>query len=133
MVFQCLEIFQLFKYLPMNRITITEDLCGKEGQPTSLQNVTGNSFQSKVIINSIYRAVDDWYKSVLERCRYAGVPVGNLENDHPLYFSDILFGRMLKKQSHLLWISEKTLPDLGGSEEDDSSFGTINQFSRIFL
>ena len=30
---------------------------------------------------------------------------------------------MLKKNGHLLWLSERTLPDLGGSEEDDTSFG----------
>ena len=70
------------------------------------------------------RAIEPWYQSIVERSRYAQVPIGNLEADHPIYFSDVLFGRMLKKNSHLLWISETILPDLGGSEEDDVSFGT---------
>jgi DNA polymerase epsilon subunit 1 len=78
--------------------------------------------KAAAILAQRYLAVDGWYKAILERARYSQVPIGNLETDHPVFFSDIMYSRLLKKSNNLLWISETTLPDLGGSEEDDKSF-----------
>lgn len=76
-----------------------------------------------------FRDISEWYKLQLEFARFSQIPIGNLENDYPIFVSDVLYARILKKNKHLLWISDTSRPDLGGSEEDDNSFGkNLNKF-----
>lgn len=68
--------------------------------------------------------VKDFYDRALEYARYAKVPLGNFEPDMHVHAIDMLFGRKLTRQNHLLWASPSTKPDLGGSENDDNLLAT---------
>lgn len=63
----------------------------------------------------------------MEYARYAKIPIGNLstEQDYAIFMTDVQFARYLKQSNQILWMSESTLPDLGGSELVDFSFGTF--------
>lgn len=63
-----------------------------------------------------------WWEGQLAFCRYAHVPIGNVEKDSPAFVSDLLYARVLKESNHLLWMSDSPLPDLGGLEEDENYF-----------
>ena len=63
-----------------------------------------------------------WWAEQLHFCRYAHVPIGNIESDYPAFISDLFFARALKHSGHLLWMSNGPRPDLGGLEEDENYF-----------
>jgi hypothetical protein len=69
-----------------------------------------------------YVAHPQWWIDQLHFCRYAHVPIGNMESDCPAYISDLFFARALKHSGHLLWMSKGPRPDLGGLEEDENYF-----------
>ncbi|KAJ3196623.1 DNA polymerase epsilon catalytic subunit [Irineochytrium annulatum] len=56
----------------------------------------------------------------LSVARYSDVPIGNFENDYPVYLSDLCFGRHLLRADYILWFSDSEKPDLGGREQDDN-------------
>ncbi|KAI9339371.1 hypothetical protein BDR26DRAFT_919110 [Obelidium mucronatum] len=56
----------------------------------------------------------------IELSRYADIPIGNIENDYPLFLSDVFFARRLHKADMVLWYSPSDKPDLGGREQDDN-------------
>lgn len=59
----------------------------------------------------------------LEHAAYAQIPIGNIESDYAVYIADVMLSRLLIRGNQLLWVSDTSKPDLGGSEEDDNSFG----------
>lgn len=79
----------------------------------------------------ICRLVAEWYRCQLDYARYAQVPIGNLGHDLAVFVADIMYARLLKKNHFLLWMSDSCRPDLGGSEEDDQSFG--NSFVHLLV
>jgi len=71
--------------------------------------------------------VDGWLVHRLQLARYADVPFCNIENDFPVFLSDLAFARRLHKLDMILWLSLSGKPDLGGREEDDNRYG-IEEF-----
>jgi DNA polymerase epsilon subunit 1 len=78
-----------------------------------------------------------WFERQLLCARYAEIPVGNMESDHPIFISDILLARLLKAEGHILWYSSHSSPDLGQEDLllDHSSVAqmVIDDFSRPAL
>lgn len=64
--------------------------------------------------------LSDFVTDRIELCRYADIPLCNVENDYTLFLSDLFLSRRLVKQDMLLWCSASSKPDLGGSEQDDN-------------
>jgi DNA polymerase epsilon subunit 1 len=65
--------------------------------------------------------VNGWLNERIEIARYADVPVGNFENDYPLFLTDLLFARRLNRNDMILWYSHSNKPDLGGREQVSNS------------
>ncbi len=38
-----------------------------------------------------------WFDIQYELCKYANIPLANLEADFPIFIADVLFSRLLKK------------------------------------
>eukprot|EP01117_Protostelium_nocturnum_P018117 TRINITY_DN7510_c0_g1_i3.p1 TRINITY_DN7510_c0_g1~~TRINITY_DN7510_c0_g1_i3.p1 ORF type:complete len:2083 (+),score=451.15 TRINITY_DN7510_c0_g1_i3:185-6433(+) len=74
------------------------------------------------VLMNRFSVLEGWYNVQLEWSRFGNAPIGNLGQDHPLFFSDLFFARLLKQNNNLLWYSENSKPDLGGAEEDDNNF-----------
>ncbi|XP_071932173.1 DNA polymerase epsilon catalytic subunit A-like [Coffea arabica] len=73
-------------------------------------------------------ASSQWLNERITLSRYAHVPLGNLEVDWLLHTADIFFSRALRDQQQVLWISDNGIPDLGGVNEEMSSFiDEVNQ------
>ncbi|KAL3518505.1 hypothetical protein ACH5RR_021094 [Cinchona calisaya] len=73
-------------------------------------------------------ASSQWLNERITLSRYAHVPLGNLEVDWLLHTADIFFSRALRDQQQVLWISDNGIPDLGGANEEVSSFiDEVNQ------
>lgn len=60
-----------------------------------------------------------WYNDCLRCARFSRIPLCNLGNDFRTSMTDVLIGRQLMHNRHLLWASDTGSPDLGGSEEDE--------------
>ncbi|KAJ3352743.1 DNA polymerase epsilon catalytic subunit [Entophlyctis luteolus] len=60
----------------------------------------------------------------IELSRFADIPIGNIENDYPLFLTDVFFARRLTKSDMVLWYSPSERPDLGGREQDDNQLET---------
>lgn len=54
-----------------------------------------------------------WLGEQRKLCTYAQVPIGNVDDDAPLFMADVLYGRALQKQKHVLWATGTGRPDLG--------------------
>ena len=61
-----------------------------------------------------------WLQDRLHSARYAHLPLGNLGLDTQRTMADVVFGRLLDANRHVLWASESTRPDLGGAEDDEN-------------
>ena len=61
-----------------------------------------------------------WLGDRLQAARYAHLPLGNLGQDPQRTMADVLLGRLLKGNRHVLWASEGPRPDLGGAEDDEN-------------
>lgn len=65
--------------------------------------------------------IRNWLPNQLTLARFAGIPVGNMSiKDVHSQALDVLVGRELRNQDHILWASESARPDLGGVEEEDN-------------
>lgn len=65
--------------------------------------------------------VSNWLPNQLTLARFSGIPVGNMSiKDVHSQALDVLVGRELRNQDHVLWASESARPDLGGVEEEDN-------------
>ncbi|GAV76364.1 LOW QUALITY PROTEIN: DNA_pol_B domain-containing protein/DNA_pol_B_exo1 domain-containing protein/DUF1744 domain-containing protein [Cephalotus follicularis] len=63
-----------------------------------------------------------WLNERITLSRYAHVPLGNIELDWLIFTADVFFSRALRDQQQVLWISDDGIPDLGGINEEDTSF-----------
>ena len=64
-----------------------------------------------------------WLPNQLALSKFAGIPVGNVSlQDVHTQALDVLFGRELASNNHVLWASPSHEPDLGGAETDDNEF-----------
>ncbi|CAN4107239.1 unnamed protein product [Withania somnifera] len=69
-----------------------------------------------------------WLDERITLARYAHVPVGNFDVDWLMHTADIFFSRALHDQQQVLWISDNGIPDLGGINDEVSSFmDEVNQ------
>ena len=69
---------------------------------------------TSVLTKRLVELIDYELMERLELSRFAEVPLCNLEGCDPhLQIIDILVGRMLRGEKHLLWYSAQPLPDLG--------------------
>lgn len=67
-----------------------------------------------------FTEVSNWLPAQLSMCRFASIPVGNVSlTDVHTQALDVVVGRELKNQDHVLWASEQARPDLGGAEEEE--------------
>jgi DNA polymerase epsilon subunit 1 len=66
--------------------------------------------------------VNGWLNERIELARYADIPIGNIENDYPIFLADLAFSRRLDRADMVLWYSRSDKPDLGGREQDDNKF-----------
>ncbi|KAF7327720.1 DNA polymerase epsilon catalytic subunit [Mycena kentingensis (nom. inval.)] len=65
-----------------------------------------------------YFAVGNHLTRMVDIADYYDVPIGHIEDDHPLFLSDVAFARRLIQQDMVLWWSPGERPDLGGIEND---------------
>ncbi|XP_055836278.1 DNA polymerase epsilon catalytic subunit A-like [Solanum dulcamara] len=69
-----------------------------------------------------------WLNERITLSRYAHVPIGNFDVDWLMHTADIFFSRALRDQQQVLWISDNGIPDLGGINDEVSSFmDEVNQ------
>ncbi|PHT69169.1 DNA polymerase epsilon catalytic subunit B [Capsicum annuum] len=74
-----------------------------------------------------------WLNERITLSRYAHVPIGNFDVDWLMHTADIFFSRALRDQQQVLWISDNGIPDLGGVNDEVSSFmDEVNQPVLIF-
>ncbi|KAI8621364.1 hypothetical protein BC830DRAFT_1094766 [Chytriomyces sp. MP71] len=66
--------------------------------------------------------INSFLNERIELARYSDIPIGNIENDYPLFLADVFFARRLCKSDMVLWYSPSGKPDLGGREQDDNQF-----------
>jgi len=70
-----------------------------------------------------FTEIGAWLPKQLALSRFAGIPVGNISiRDVHSQALDVLFGRELSNNNHVLWASNTQFPDLGGLEADDHVF-----------
>ncbi|KAK4703165.1 DNA polymerase epsilon subunit 1, partial [Phenoliferia sp. Uapishka_3] len=62
-----------------------------------------------------------WTKEQIETADRYDVPICNIEQDVPVFLTDIDFARRLHKADLLLWWTSASRPDLGGRETDANS------------
>ncbi|KAG8992881.1 DNA polymerase epsilon catalytic subunit, partial [Tulasnella sp. 427] len=74
---------------------------------------------------SRYLGMGAWLYRVIHEAAYYDVPVGNIEGDEPLFYTDIDFARRLMKKDMVLWWSSSGKPDLGGREDDAYAFDDL--------
>ncbi|KAL2328488.1 hypothetical protein Fmac_021915 [Flemingia macrophylla] len=63
-----------------------------------------------------------WLNKRIALSKYAHVPLGNFELDWLVFSADIFFSRALRDNQQVLWISDDGLPDLGGTNGEQSCF-----------
>ncbi|KAF3639480.1 DNA polymerase epsilon catalytic subunit B [Capsicum annuum] len=74
-----------------------------------------------------------WLNERITLSRYAHVPIGNFDVDWLMHTADIFFSRALRDQQQVLWISDNGIPDLGGVNDEVSSFmDEVNQPVLIY-
>lgn len=75
--------------------------------------------------------LNDDVKRRVDLCRYADVPICNIESsDFAVFISDIFLARRLQKADMILWCSSSSKPDLGGSEQADNTI-SLGKFNNI--
>ena len=62
----------------------------------------------------------EWVRERLRCSRFSQIPLSNLGDDPICTMTDVLFGRLLTHNRHVLWASESGKPDLGGVESDEN-------------
>lgn len=74
----------------------------------------------KDVVNKMlkrYLGMGLWLYRVIHEAALYDVPVGNIEGDEPLYYTDIDFARRLLRKDMVIWWSSSGMPDLGGEED----------------
>ncbi|KAG0367489.1 hypothetical protein BC939DRAFT_506368 [Gamsiella multidivaricata] len=70
-----------------------------------------------------FLTVGGWVTEQIALARYADVPLCNIEQDSPIFVTDVLLARRLQRHDMLLWWSPSSKPDLGGREDDENLSG----------
>ena len=70
-------------------------------------------------IAAFMRSFND-FSDRLNCARYGEIPVGNVDVDMAVQLNDVLFGRLLQANKHVLWASAEPQPDLGGIDLSQS-------------
>ncbi|KAF9181365.1 DNA polymerase epsilon catalytic subunit [Haplosporangium sp. Z 11] len=70
-----------------------------------------------------FLSVGGWITEQIALARYSDVPLCNIEQDSPIFVTDVLLARRLQRHDMLLWWSPSSKPDLGGREEDENLSG----------
>jgi DNA polymerase epsilon subunit 1 len=65
-----------------------------------------------------YLSLGPWLDRLMSLSEHYDVSIGHLEDDQPLFVSDISLARRLVQQDMVLWWSSSEQPDLGGAEND---------------
>jgi DNA polymerase epsilon subunit 1 len=68
---------------------------------------------------SQYFHLNTWISEQIDLAKYCNIPVGNLEQDTPIFIYDLQVARQLKEKEVVLWYSSSPKPDLGGKEDDE--------------
>lgn len=76
-----------------------------------------HSLIAKRIVNH-YFVLALWISNLVGLCRYANVPLCNLQIENLGYVIDVAYSRRLQQQNMVLWWLKGPLPDLGGFEND---------------
>ncbi|MCD7471233.1 DNA polymerase epsilon catalytic subunit A [Datura stramonium] len=91
-------------------------------QALGWQNVAAKIGMQRCVTSS------QWLNERITLSRYAHVPIGNFDVDWLMHTADIFFSRALRDQQQVLWISDNGIPDLGGVNDEVSSFmDEVNQ------
>ncbi|XP_009629449.1 DNA polymerase epsilon catalytic subunit A [Nicotiana tomentosiformis] len=91
-------------------------------QALGWQNVAAKIGMQRCVTSS------QWLNERITLSRYAHVPIGNFDVDWLMHTADIFFSRALRDQQQVLWISDNGIPDLGGVNDEASSFmDEVNQ------
>ncbi|KAG0052419.1 DNA polymerase epsilon catalytic subunit [Gryganskiella cystojenkinii] len=70
-----------------------------------------------------FLTVGGWVTEQIALSRYSDIPLCNIEQDSPIFVTDILLARRLQRHDMLLWWSPSSKPDLGGREDDENLSG----------
>ncbi|KAG9000298.1 DNA polymerase epsilon catalytic subunit [Tulasnella sp. JGI-2019a] len=83
-------------------------------------SLDGFTWQVEVVrlMLSRYLGMSQWLYRMMYEAELYDVPIGNIETDESLFYTDIDFARRLLKKDMVLWWSSSGKPDLGGREED---------------
>ncbi|KAF9904824.1 DNA polymerase epsilon catalytic subunit [Lobosporangium transversale] len=95
--------------------------CSKSTKP--FQALAWQSNATKRMLAQ-FLTVGGWMTEQIALARYADVPVCNIEQDSPIFVTDVLLARQLVRHDMLLWWSPSSKPDLGGREDDENVSGT---------
>ncbi|KAJ8568462.1 hypothetical protein K7X08_027995 [Anisodus acutangulus] len=91
-------------------------------QALGWQNVAAKIGMQRCVASS------QWLNERITLSRYAHVPIGNFDVDWLMHTADIFFSRALHDQQQVLWVSDNGVPDLGGINDEVSSFmDEVNQ------
>lgn len=71
-----------------------------------------------------FLTVGGWITEQIAMARYADVPLCNIEQDSPIFVTDVMLARRLQRHDMLLWWSPSSKPDLGGREDDENLSGS---------
>ena len=70
-----------------------------------------------------FLTVGGWVTEQIALARYSDIPLCNIEQDSPVFVTDIVLARRLQRHDMLLWWSPSSKPDLGGREDDENLSG----------
>ncbi|KAG0320031.1 DNA polymerase epsilon catalytic subunit [Dissophora globulifera] len=94
--------------------------CSKTAKPFQALAWQSNAMKRMM---AQFLTVGGWVTEQIALARYADVPLCNIEQDSPIFVTDILLARRLQRHDMLLWWSPSSKPDLGGREDDENLSG----------
>ncbi|KAI8837763.1 hypothetical protein BJ741DRAFT_603225 [Chytriomyces cf. hyalinus JEL632] len=94
-------------------------ICIQSHKNDNLFQALGWQTQASTRMMSHFLNINSFLNERVELSRYSDIPIGNIENDYPLFLADVFFARRLHKSDMVLWFSPSDKPDLGGREQDD--------------
>ncbi|KAF9359459.1 DNA polymerase epsilon catalytic subunit [Mortierella sp. AD094] len=95
--------------------------CSKNTKP--FQALAWQSNATKRMLAQ-FLTVGGWITEQVALARYANIPLCNIEQDSPIFVTDVWLARQLVRHDMLLWWSPSSKPDLGGREDDENVSGT---------
>ncbi|KAF9586291.1 DNA polymerase epsilon catalytic subunit [Lunasporangiospora selenospora] len=95
--------------------------CSKSTKP--FQALAWQASAAKRMIAQ-YLTVGGWITEQIALSRFSDIPLCNIEQDSPVFVTDVLLARRLQHHDMLLWWSPSNRPDLGGREDDENLAGS---------